>query len=137
VAVRCSIVLLHACNQREREREREPVRVGRSLDAVRQQSVATVAVAAHHHDGVTQGRVRVDRVPLNSVADEVVVVRSALVVDAVEVRLKTAAEPPRPVVVLRAVVIETDVVVAATSHSSPLQSAKNKKHSLQFTYRCE
>ena len=55
-----------------------------------------------------------DRVPLDSVADEVVVVRSALVVDAVEMRLKTAAEPPRAAVVLRAVVIETRVVVAAT-----------------------
>jgi len=56
----------------------------------------------------------VDRVPLDSVADEVVVVRSALIVDAVEVRLKTASEPPRPAVVLCAVVIETGVVVAAT-----------------------
>ena len=59
-----------------------------------------------------------DRVPLNSVADEVVVVRSALVVDAVEMRLEAAAEPPRPAVVLRAVVVVTVIVVAATASSS-------------------
>ena len=56
-----------------------------------------------------------DRIPLDSVADEVVVVRSATVVDAVEVRLETAAEPPRPAVVLCAVVVETGVVVAETN----------------------
>ena len=86
----------------------------RSLNAVGEQFGAAVAVAAQHHCGAAKGRVRVDRVPLDSVADEVVVVRSALVVDAVEMRLKTAAEPPRAAVVLRAVVIETRVVVAAT-----------------------
>ena len=59
-----------------------------------------------------------DRVPLDSVADEVVVVRSVLVVDAVEMRLEAAAEPPRPAVVLRTVVIETGVVVAATSRTN-------------------
>lgn len=56
-----------------------------------------------------------DRVPLDSVADEVVVVRSVLVVDAVEMRLEAAAEPPRPAIVLRTVVIETGVVVAVVS----------------------
>ena len=66
---------------------------------------------------------RVDRVPLDSVADEVVAVRSVLVVDTVEVRLEAAAEPPRPAVVLRAVVIETGVVVAATSFTNCSQFA--------------
>ena len=55
-----------------------------------------------------------DRVPLDSVADEVVLVRSVLVVDAVEVGLEAAVEPPSAAVVLSAVVIETSVVVAAT-----------------------
>ena len=90
--------------------------VSRSLDAVIQQAGrTTVGVAVDHHAGLAERRVRVDRVPLDSVADEVVVVRAALVVDAVEMRLKTAAEPPRAAVVPSAVVIETGVVVAETS----------------------
>jgi len=56
----------------------------------------------------------VDRVPLDPVADEIVVVHSTLVVDAVEMGLKAAAKPPRAAVMLRTVVIETGVVVAAT-----------------------
>ena len=83
-----------------------------SLDAVVEQ---TVGVATDHHERAAQRRVRVNGVPLDAVADEVVAVRSTLVVDAVEMGLEAAGEPPGASVVTRAVVIETRVVVAETS----------------------
>ena len=50
-------------------------------------------------------------VPLDAIADEVIPVCTAVIVDAVQVRLETTVEPPRTVVMLGAVVIETLVVV--------------------------
>ena len=50
-------------------------------------------------------------VPLDAITDEVIPVCTAVVVDAIEVRLEATVEPPGPVVVLGTVVIETLVIV--------------------------
>ena len=54
---------------------------------------------------------RMERVPLDAIADEVIPMCTAVVVDSVQVRLETTVEPPRTVVVLGAVVVEALVVV--------------------------
>ena len=64
----------------------------------------------HHHD-FFEGGVRVDRVPLDAVSDEIVVVRPLVVINAIKVGLETTLEPPGAVVVVGAVVIETIVIV--------------------------
>lgn len=53
----------------------------------------------------------VNGVPLDAVADEVVVMGALVVVNAIQVGLEAALKPPGPVVMLGAVVIEAVVVV--------------------------
>ena len=53
-------------------------------------------------------------IPLNTIPHEVVIMRAFLVVDAIEMRVKTTLEPPGSLIVLRTVVVKPLVVVLVT-----------------------
>lgn len=59
-------------------------------------------------------RVWMDRIPLYSVSYKIVVMRSILIISAVQITFKTVIVPPSSSIMFRAVVIETVVIVTVT-----------------------